>query len=51
MDFGLMKKFIEMGFCNRKKNQEFFIKYNLDLDRVLVEFLREGENDWMNNRY
>lgn len=46
-----MKKLIEMGFCNRKKNQELLNKHNSDLDRVLAELLREGENDWMNNRH
>lgn len=51
MDSGPMKKLIEMGFCNRKKNQELLTKHNSDLDRVLAELLREGENDWMNNRH
>lgn len=46
-----MKKLIEMGFCNRKQNQELLNKHNSDLDKVLAELLNQSGNDWMNNRH
>jgi cellulose synthase/poly-beta-1,6-N-acetylglucosamine synthase-like glycosyltransferase len=46
-----MKKLIEMGFCNREKNQKLLNKHNSDLDKVLYELLNQSDNDWMNNRH
>ncbi|XP_061189059.1 next to BRCA1 gene 1 protein-like isoform X2 [Saccostrea echinata] len=50
-DSGPMKKLIEMGFCNRQRNQELLNKHNYDLDKVLAELLNQSDNDWMHNRH
>ncbi|XP_048774182.2 next to BRCA1 gene 1 protein-like isoform X2 [Ostrea edulis] len=50
-DSGPMKKLMEMGFCNRQRNQELLNKHNSDLDKVLFELLNHSDNDWMHNRH
>lgn len=45
-----MEQLVEMGFGDRRRNQELLDQYGADLQRVIQELV-EDTNDWQVNRH
>jgi hypothetical protein len=46
-----MQTLLEMGFANRRRNQQLLEKHNYDMDRVIQELIQENDNEWSNSRH
>ncbi|XP_033728100.1 next to BRCA1 gene 1 protein-like [Pecten maximus] len=46
-----MTKLIEMGFCNRERNQQLLEKHGQDVEAAVQELLSEADSDWMERRH
>lgn len=46
-----MGQLYEMGFFDRQLNERLLKKYNMDVNKVVVELVRENDNDWSQARH
>lgn len=46
-----MGKLREMGFFDRQLNERLLKKYNMDINKAVVELLQQNDNDWSEARH
>jgi len=47
-----MEQLIEMGFADRRRNEQLLQKYGADMQRIIQELIDEDDNnDWHTTRH
>jgi len=46
-----MDQLVEMGFADRRRNQQLLERYGADMQRVIQELIDEDGNDWHATRH